>query len=131
MRMRTTTLMALGAVLLAACSSSSDAGDGPDLPANTIRVENNAFSPGALTVAAGTTITFTWPEGSVNHNVVPWSGNPSAVPASPNQPTLLDGPTSFQATFPTAGSYKFFCTAHGSVSSTGQPTGMAGTITVQ
>jgi plastocyanin len=94
-------------------------------------VVNNRFDPGTLTVAVGTTVTFTWPSGSTNHNVVPWASNASLIPASPGQPALLDGPTSFAVTFTAAETNRFFCSAHGSVGATGQLSGMAGSITVQ
>ena len=119
------------AVLLAACGGDDDDGGNNPPPANTIEVVNNRFDPSTLTVAEGTTVTFTWPDGSINHNVVPWASNASPIPASPGQPTLLDGPTSFAVTFNTAETYRFFCTAHGSVGATGQLSGMAGSITVQ
>jgi len=130
MRMRTMMGWMAGAALLAGCGGDDDGGSNPP-PANTISVENNRFDPSSLTVTPGTTVTFDWPSGSTNHSVVPWSGNPAALPASPNQPTLIDGPSSFDATFPSAGVFKFFCSAHGSVDDAGQLSGMAGTITVQ
>jgi plastocyanin len=103
---------------------------GPPL-SNTIEVVNNRFEPSTLTVAVGTAVLFSWPSGSTNHNVVPWTSNVSAVPASPGQPALLDGPTSFSVTFTVAATYRFFCSAHGSVNAAGQLSGMAGSITVQ
>jgi plastocyanin len=118
-------------VILAACGGDDgDGGDNPP-PTNTIEVLNNQFNPSALTVSAGTTVTFTWASGSINHNVVPWASNSAAIPASPGQPTLLDAPNTFGVTFPAAGTFRFFCSAHGSVGSAGQLSGMAGIITVQ
>ena len=127
MTMRGMALMAAGAALLAGCSSNSSTTP----PTNTISVENNRFNPSSLTVASGTAVTFNWPSGSTGHSVVPWSGNPSALPASPGSPALINGPSSFSVSFPAVGIYRFNCSAHGSVSSTGQLSGMAGSITVQ
>jgi plastocyanin len=130
MRTMRSGLLVACAVLLAACGGDDDGGNNPP-PANTIEVVNNRFDPSTVTVPVGTTLTFTWPSGSTNHNVVPWASNASPVPASPGQPTLLDGPTSFAVTFTVADTYRFFCTAHGSVGAAGQLSGMAGSITVQ
>ena len=122
-------LMACAATLAACGDDDEDGGNNP--PANTMLVENNEFTPSTLTVPVGTTVTFSWPSGSVNHNVVPWASNTGAIPASPNQPELLDGPTSFQTTFNDAGTFRFFCSIHGSVGDAGELSGMAGSITAQ
>lgn len=127
--MRRLALLMGCAAMLAACGDDNDGDNNP--PANTIQVVNNEFTPSTLTVPVGSTVTFEWPSGSVNHNVVPWASNTDGIPASPDQPTLLDGPTSFQATFNDAGTFRYFCSVHGSVGETGELTGMAGSITVE
>jgi plastocyanin len=127
--MRRLALLLGCAAMLAACGDDDDDGNNP--PANTILVEDNEFIPSTLTVPVGTTVTFSWPNGSTNHNVIPWASNSDAIPASPNQPELLDAPTSFQATFNDAGTFSFFCSAHGSVGNAGELNGMAGSVTVQ
>jgi plastocyanin len=129
MPMRRLALLMGCAAMLAACGDEDD--DGNDPPANTIQVVNNDFTPSTLTVPVGATVTFSWPSGSVNHNVVPWASNEAPIPASPNQPELLDGPTSFQATFNNPGTFRYFCSIHGSVSDTGELSGMAGSVTVE
>ena len=88
------------------------------------------FSPVSITINAGQSVHFVWASGATNHNVSPATGNPSALPASPGLPALLDAPQSFDVTFPAAGTFKFFCTAHGGNPSVGTVTGMSGTITV-
>ncbi|MFL5507166.1 MAG: plastocyanin/azurin family copper-binding protein [Gemmatimonadales bacterium] len=128
--MRRMALLVGCAAMLAACGDDNDDGDN-NPPANTIQVVNNDFTPSTLTVPVGTTVTFDWPSGSLNHNVIPLAANPEAVPASPGQPDLLSGPTSFQATFNSAGTYQYYCSVHGSVDTDGQPVGMAGSITVE
>ena len=129
--MRRLVLLMGCAAMLAACGDDNDNDGGNNPPANTIQVVNNEFTPSTLTVPVGSTVTFQWPSGSVNHNVVPWASNTDDIPASPGQPGLLDGPTSFQATFNDAGTFRYFCSVHGSVSDAGEPTGMAGSITVE
>ena len=88
------------------------------------------FSPVSISISAGESVHFVWASGATNHNVSPDIGNPSALPASPGLPTLLDAPRSFDVAFPAAGTFKFFCTAHGNNPSAGTVTGMSGTITV-
>ena len=67
-----------------------------------------AFSPQSVNIAAGGTVTWNWAAGNTMlHNVT--SGD--ATPAFAASPTQMSG--SFQATFPTAGSFFYFCTVHG------------------
>ena len=82
--MRRLALLLGCAAMLAACGDDDDDGNNP--PANTILVEDNEFNPSTLTVPVGATVTFSWPNGSTNHNVVPWASNSDAIP---NQPALL------------------------------------------
>jgi plastocyanin len=64
---------------------------------------NYFFSPTPDTVAAGTSVTFTF--GSVTHNVHFEVANaPDSIPASSN--------TSIARTFMTAGTYPYHCTIH-------------------
>jgi len=86
-----------------------------------VDVVNNAFDPASTTIAAGGTVSFRWSAGSRGHNVMP------VAPATrPSQPTLRDGPFTHEETFPTAGTYRYFCSAHGTENS-----GMRGTVVVQ
>lgn len=97
-------------VLVAACS-----GDGPSspVPANEVRVSNNAFSPASRTIAVGTTLTWRWVSGSSTHNVT-FSGGP----ASPDQAS-----GTFARLFSAAGTFAYQCTIHGG--------SMSGSVTVQ
>ena len=88
------------------------------------------FSPATITISAGQSVRFVWASGATNHNVSPDLGNASALPSSPGLPALLNAPQDFNVAFPTAGTFKFFCTAHGANPSAGNVTGMAGTVTV-
>jgi plastocyanin len=102
----------------AACSGSSaystSPGGGTPAP-NTIDANPSlAFLPSTLTVASGTTVSWTF-EG-VTHNVTftAATGVPADIPNSIN--------TTVQRTFGTAGTFAFHCTIHPQ---------MTGTITVQ
>jgi plastocyanin len=84
-------------------------------PANTIQATDGlVFSPTTLTVARGTTVTFTF--GSVMHNVM---FNGAGAPA--NIADTMNG--SATRTFSTAGTFGFNCSIHGSY--------MTGQVTVQ
>jgi plastocyanin len=103
----------------AACSggsaySTSPGGGGTPAP-NTIDANPSlAFLPSTLTVASGTTVTWTF-EG-VTHNVTftAATGVPADIPNSAN--------TTVQRTFSTVGTFAFHCSIHPQ---------MTGTITVQ
>jgi plastocyanin len=102
----------------------------PSTPASptAVAVENNNFSPAALTVAPGTTVRWTWdtcsgtpdPYGGaagqtcVDHSIV-WDagGSPS--------PTQSQG--SYQRTFDAQGTYTYHCAIHGAA--------MSGKVVVQ
>ncbi|MCC7002216.1 MAG: hypothetical protein IT357_08680 [Gemmatimonadaceae bacterium] len=106
-------LLAIAVLALAACGDATGNDDGPDPVDNEVRVGNNFFSPASRTVAAGTTVTWTWNAGSVMHNVTFTGG-----PASPNQTS-----GTFQRTFSSAGTFAYTCTIHGA--------SMSGSVTVQ
>jgi plastocyanin len=86
-----------------------------------VDVNNNSFSPASATIAAGGTVLFRWPEGARQHNIVP-----VAPQTKPSAPTVVDGPATHEETFPTRGTYNYFCSVHGSANG-----GMRGTIVVQ
>ena len=117
----------------AACGSSGGtepappAGGGPAGGGNTgvtVTVSNNDYSPGQVSVARGTTVTWRWDSCSgdvyggqvcTSHSVTFDDGGPSATPRN-------DG--SFARTFTAAGSYTYYCTSHGR-------TAMSGSVNVQ
>jgi plastocyanin len=86
----------------------------------TISVVNDQFQPAALTVAAGTRVTWTWSTGALQHNVVPVASQP------PRSGDPANAPNSYQFRFDTPGTYTYYCQVHGSPLG-----GMRGTITVQ
>ena len=117
--MRSTTLLA-GLALVAAAACSGDGGSDTTAPpnptppaANTVTVNNNFFSPANMSVATGTTVTWQWAAGAVDHNVTFDDGDHS--------PTQSSG--TFARTFSTPGTYPDPCTIHVAL-------GMQGTVTV-
>jgi plastocyanin len=103
----------------------------PVVPTITVGANGSLqFSPSTITISAGQSVRFVWGAGATNHNVSPASGNASALPASPGLPVLLDAPQDFNVAFPTAGTFRFFCTAHGNNPTANSVTGMSGTVTV-
>jgi plastocyanin len=90
-------------------------------PTTTIQVVNNAFNPSSLTVAAGSTVTWSWSATAQNHNVVP----DGTIPTASGNP--VDGPNTYQFRFDTPGTYRYHCTVHGGPGGVG----MSGTVVVQ
>lgn len=88
----------------------------PAIPANTVlATPSNTFDPGTLTVARGTSVTFTFQ--NVGHNVF----FDAAGGAPANIPEVLSN-TSVARTFSTTGSFAYECHVH---------LGMRGTVIVQ
>jgi len=117
MRNRSSVLFA--ALILAAggCGGSgSSYGTGPTNSGGStskqITVKNNSFDPSATTVPVGSTVTWTWAQGSVVHNIMFDDGQKSADQSSGTYSRMFDK----------AGSYPYHCTIH---------PGMNGTVTVQ
>jgi plastocyanin len=88
----------------------------------SVRVENNSFNPEDVTIVVGGQVLFVWPSGSRNHNVLPIA--PATIPSSP---TLRNGPFEFTQTFNAAGTFRYFCSEHG----TSGGGGMSGRVVVQ
>ena len=110
------------AIVGAACSSSSKSSDptpatSPAAASNgtanaAVTVQGFAFGPNNVTIAVGGTVTWTFADGQVAHNVTFDDGNAS--------PTMASG--SWSRTFPKAGTYTYHCSIHPN---------MTGTVTVQ
>ena len=97
------------AVLAAACLSGMLASTAVAAPA-TVTVENDRFSPSAVTITAGESVTWNFAESSHNVKGDGWSGNGSF------------GTGTFTKTFDTPATYSYVCEAHPD---------MRGTVTVQ
>jgi plastocyanin len=68
---------------------------------HTVVIEHSKFIPGTLTVRRGDTVTWSWRDGRVNHNVVA-SGFRSKVQSR----------GSFTVRFTHSGSFAYRCTVH-------------------
>ena len=105
------------ALVVASCGGSSTpttgTTNGTGNTSSSISVGNNFFSPSATTVAVGTTVTWTWATGDVQHNVTFDDGTHSNDQSN----------GSYSRTFSAAGSYNYHCTIHGAAV-------MSGTVTV-
>lgn len=83
---------------------------------------NQTTGPAVDTVAVGGTATWTWAAGASAHNAT--SNPPPGFTSSP----LQGAGATYSVTFPTAGTYRYYCTVHASSASTG---GMIGRIVVR
>jgi len=102
-----------------ATANGPDGGPSGAVEIQLLTTGGNRFEPSNVTVAVGTTVTWTWVGGF--HDVTS-TGNPgfpgSGAPAA--------SPKSFSHTFTTPGTYLYFCSVHGSPTA-----GMRGTVVVQ
>jgi plastocyanin len=73
-----------------------------------VLVEDNQFTPAELTVPAGTTVTWSWLDAFLPHNVVPDELEPTR---SGDPVASLSRQYSF--TFETPGDYRYYCQMHG------------------
>jgi plastocyanin len=113
--------VSLALATLAACggSSSPSYGGAPACSASTaiatsqVTIQNMAFSPACIKVAAGTTVTFTNSD-IVTHTVTADDGTYNSGSLPPTQP--------FLHAFATAGTSSYHCTIHA---------GMTGAVIVQ
>lgn len=110
-------------LLAAAALSGAAAAVVPALAADQdVQVADNSFTPASVTVAAGETVTFR-PGGDNPHNVRFVDGQ-FEQPAEPTP--AEDWPEAPPSrTFSAAGTYRYYCEAHGAAG-----TGMAGTVVV-
>ena len=70
---------------------------------NQVTVDNNLFTPSSIQVAVGTTVTWTWAQDAITHNVTFTDGTSSGDHGA--------GST-FTRTFGTAGTFNYSCTIH-------------------
>jgi len=86
-----------------------------------ITVLNNSFIPATVNVEPGQTVTWVWDDAAQGHNVTP---DASAPPGEGS--TLFDAPHTYSYTFTTPGTYRYYCSNHGSKGGVG----MSGAVTV-
>jgi plastocyanin len=107
-------ILALSLVFINGCDKDDDNAPSGSPPANEVWMQNTAFTPSSITVAAGTTITWRNKD-NMTHTV---TSNNSSFTSSGN---MGNGAThTFH--FTTAGTYSYHCTPHPQ---------MTGTVVVQ
>jgi len=110
-------LLAIFALILAACGSSTESsaadngGDGGGSAGETVSMANTTFTPSTLTIAAGTTVTFT---DTAGHTVT--EGTDGV--AVDNPIVDEDGGSDVEVTFPDAGTFNITCKIHPSMNMT-------------
>lgn len=121
--------IALALISAAACGGGGGETTGPPAgntppPVGGISVVNNAFSPAAKTVQAGTTVTWAWNTCTGGDG---YGGSEACVAHGVNFDDGTNSPTQDKGTyarnFATAGTYNYHCAVHG--------TAMSGSVTVQ
>jgi plastocyanin len=102
-----TAALALGAALVLACCGGDDGGGGgaeaaPATGVTQVAAKDNRFTPAAIQVPAGTTVTWTFKDGFVPHDVV-------ADDFTSGEPRRKG---TFTHTFDRPGTYPYRCTVH-------------------
>lgn len=122
-------------------SPSPTATESPRLP-NAIDVDNRVFRPNSLTVAAGTTVTWTQISGyshTVQSNTKLFNSHPNCqvkgdAPAFADSTKCMQKGDVFRFRFEKPGQYNYYCLMHSLFDANHPevlPGGMSGTITVQ
>jgi plastocyanin len=93
----------IAVALLVGLSSGIKAQEPPPPPAAEVKIDNFSFNPATLTVAVGTTVTWT------NRDDIPHT-----VVSTDNvfKSKVLDTDEKFSYTFSKAGTYPYFCSIH-------------------
>lgn len=79
-----------------------------------VSVQDNSYSPATVNITTGKTVTWTWASGNyAQHSVTFDDGTNSSAAQTTG---------THQRSFPTAGTYTYYCTVHGS--------GMSGSVVV-
>ena len=109
-----------------ACGSDdpSDPGDDPGSTVREIHLTASTFTPGNITIAAGTTVRWI-NDAAINHTITPENTN---QPGVWQRRVVNNSGERFEHTFTVAGqTYRYRCEPH----SSSFTSGMVGTITVQ
>lgn len=104
-------------VAFAATGTQGQAGATVDITLSI--VGGGRFSPANVVIAAGTTVRWTWLDD-------PHTVTSTGTPTFPGHPVAAGPPTVYEFTFTTPGTYRFYCSEHGTPT-----TGMRGTVVVQ
>jgi plastocyanin len=110
MIMRTMSIFGLAALVLLGLGmlfngSANVAASTPPPETTEVKIDNFSFTPATLTVAAGTTVTWTNRD-DIPHTVV------SADDPKVFKSKVMDTDEKFSFTFTKAGSYTYFCSVH-------------------
>lgn len=96
-------------------SAGGGAGGAGGVGKDTVNVGNNFYSPSALTVSVGSTVTWVWEPNDVIHTVT-FDADTTVMSAFQSSGT-------YARTFTAAGTYSYHCSIHGAA--------MTGVITAQ
>ena len=77
---------------------------GPAVAADAVNIENFKFTPAAITVHQGTTVTWTNKDDEAHTVFFAFDGSKS--------PLLVNGSNTYTKTFTTAGTFTYHCTIH-------------------
>src|SRR5579872_3299667 len=97
------TLVMIAMLLLLVGAPRVGASDQPQTANAEVKIDNFSFGPATLTVAAGTTVTWTNRD-DIPHNVVSTDGVFKSK--------VVDTDEKFSYTFAKAGTYSYFCAIH-------------------
>jgi plastocyanin len=97
------------ALASSACNQSVDSAAAAAGEANTVLVEHMDYKPGSVTVPAGATVTWTFDDGAIPHDVVF-----DDVDIASEQ--ITDG--TFHHTFTEPGTYTYHCSLHPNMTGT-------------
>ncbi len=107
-RTRAWLLLVVLAAVAGACGGSDDGEPAAQPAANAVSISGFLFKPDALSVPAGTTVTWTNADDIAHTVTAGVPGTPSGAFDSGNKVKE----ETFAHTFPTAGSFPYFCNNH-------------------
>jgi plastocyanin len=117
-------LSAFLAVAFVACGDDDPAAPPDDGPfTGTIRVLDDRFSPAAVTISVGDSVTWSW-QGGNSHTVTHGTSPTSPADAQKLFDSPLQDSGTFGYRFNDAGTFAYFCRPH-------LAAGMTGTVTVE
>jgi plastocyanin len=110
-------LIVVGCTLFASAFAGWAISPGAQAATTTVAVQDDLFSPAAITINVGDTVEWTFTAAANSHSVT------SETAGVFNSGIRDPGSAAFSFTFANAGTYDYYCTVHG--------TSMSGTVTVQ